>query len=102
MTLYVGELTKIVHTATKDGEALLPADVTNVWITLYTSTLEVLVAETTMSWDSAQARWQYLWDTDGLDPGTYRARVRIEGVDGGSVWEYRRIRLARNPVDLDA
>lgn len=100
MTHYAGELTEIVHTATKNGEALVPADVTEVWITLYTSDLEVLLAETAMSWDATFARWQYLWDTTGLDPGTYRARVRIEGLDGGSVWEYRRIRLARNPVPV--
>lgn len=100
MTLYVGELTKIVHTATKDGVALEPDDVTAVWVTLYTSDLEILVDETEMSWDLNFDRWQFLWDTTGLDPGTYRARVRIEGIDGGSVWEYRRIRLARNPVTV--
>lgn len=100
MTLYAGELTKIVHTATKDGAALAPADITDVWITIYTSDLEVLIAETVMSWDATHERWQYLWDTTDLDPGTYRVRVRIEGVDGGSVWEYRRVRLARNPVTV--
>lgn len=100
MTLYAGELTKIVHTATKDGVALAPGDVTAVWITLYDSALAELVAESVMTWDPDQERWQYLWDTTGQDAGTYRARVRIEGVDGGSVWEYKRIRLSRNPVTL--
>lgn len=100
MTLYAGELTKIVHTATKDGVALAPADVDDVWISIYNADLTELMAETTMTWDSAQSRWQYLWDTTGIEPGTYRVRVRIEGVDGGSVWEYRRVRLARNPVEI--
>lgn len=100
MTTYVGELTKIVHTATKDGQALLPADVTAVWITIYNSDLTVRVAETTMSWDAGNSRWQYLWNTTGLTAGTFRVRVRIEGVDGGSVWEFRRVRLARNPVTV--
>lgn len=98
MTQYVGEITKIVQTATKDGVALTQDDVTAVWITLYDSSLEVFLAETEMSWDVGDQRWEFLWDTTGLDFGTYRAKVRIEGVDGGSVWEYQRIRLARNPV----
>lgn len=100
MTLYAGELSKIIHTATKDGVALLPADVTAVYVTIYNAALAEEVAETTMSWDADQARWQYLWDTTGVDPGTYRVRVRIAGVDGGSVWEYKRLRLARNPVTV--
>ncbi len=98
MTLYAGELSKIIHTATKDGEALAPDDVDAVWITIYDAAREEAVGESAMSWDSAQLRWQYLWDTTGFDAGTYRVKVRIEGVDGGSVWEYKRIRLARNPV----
>jgi hypothetical protein len=98
MTLYAGELTKIVHTATKDGEALLPGDVTGVSIILYDSTLEEVVGSSTMTWDSVKLRWQYLWDTSDMDAGTYRAKVTITGVDGGSVWEFKRIRLARNPV----
>jgi hypothetical protein len=100
VTLYAGELIKVTHTATKDTEALLPDDVTAVWISLYDSDQEVLLAETEMTWDSAKARWQHLWDTTGLAAGTYRARVRVEGVDGGSVWEWKRIRQARNPVEV--
>lgn len=100
MTLYAGERVKVTHTARNDDEALLPDDVTAVWISLYDSVPEILVAETEMTWDSVKLRWQYLWDTTGLEAGTYRARVRVEGVDGGSVWEYKRIRLARNPVEV--
>lgn len=100
MTLYAGERVKVTHTATKDSEALVPGDITAVWISIYDAEREVLVDETLMTWDSTKSRWQYLWDTSGLDPGTYRARVRIEGVDGGSVWEYKRVRLARNPVEV--
>lgn len=99
MTQYAGELTKIVHTATKDAEALVPDDVTAVWITVYSSDFsEELVGETEMTWDTDHERWQHLWDTTAVDAGTYKAKVRIEGVDGGSVWEYRRIRLARDPA----
>lgn len=99
MTQYAGELTKIVHTATKDAEELVPDDVTAVWVTVFTSDFsEEVVAETEMTWDTNHDRWQYLWDTSAVDSGTYKAKVRIEGVDGGSVWEYRRIRLARDPA----
>lgn len=100
MTLYAGEVVKVTHTATKDGLALDPDDITEVWITIYDPDREVLVAEIEMEWDSVLARWHYLWDTTGLAAGTYRAKVRVEGVDGGSVWEYKRIRLARNPVEV--
>lgn len=98
MTLYAGELTKIVHTATKDGVALTAADVTGVSIIIYNAALAVTVAESTMTWDSVKARWQFLWDTAGVVAGTYRAKVKITGVDGGVVWEFKRVRLARNPV----
>lgn len=98
MTLYAGELTKIVHTATKDGVALVPADVTGVTIILYDAALAVAVSSSTMTWDSVKLRWQYLWNTSGFAAGTYRAKVTIAGVDGGVVWEFKRIRLARNPV----
>lgn len=100
MTLYAGEIAKIVHTATKDGVALVPADVTSVTIIIYDAALAVVVAESTMTWDAAKLRWQYLWNTTGVVAGTYRAKVKITGVDTGSVWEYKRIRLARNPVTV--
>ena len=100
MTQYAGELTKIVHTATKDGVELTPDDVTEVWITVFTGTFEEVVAETPMTWDVDMVRWQYLWDTSDVAYGSYRVRVRIEGFDGGSVWEYRRVRLARDPVEV--
>lgn len=98
MTQYAGELTKIIHTATKDGTELTPADVTAVWISVFSGTFDPVITETEMTWDAEKDRWGYLWDTTGVDHGTYRIKVRIEGVDGGSVWEYRRVRLARDPV----
>lgn len=99
MTLYAGERVKVTHTARKDDEALVPADIVAVWISIYQGST-LLIAETAMTWDSVKLRWQYLWNTVSLTAGTYRARVRVEGVDGGSVWEYKRIRLARNPVEV--
>lgn len=98
MTLYAGEMTKIVHTASVDGTELVPDDITDVTITIYSTTGDIVVAETSMLWDTVLLRWQFLWDTTDLAFGTYRAKVRVVGIDGGSVWEYKRIRLARNPV----
>lgn len=100
MTLYAGEIVKVTHTALADSTPLAPEDITAVWITIWNADREVVVAETAMSWDAAKLRWQYLWQTTTATVGTYRARVRIEGVDGGSVWEYKRIRIARNPVEV--
>lgn len=99
MTQYAGEQTRIVHTATKDGAELVPDDVTAVWITVFTSDFsDEVVGETEMSWNLDHERWEYLWDTSAVSSGTYKAKVRVEGVDGGSNWEYRRIRLARDPA----
>ncbi len=99
MTQYAGEQTKIVHTATVDARELFPDDVTAVWITVYTSDFsDEVVGETEMTWDTEFERWQYLWDTSAVSNGTYKAKVRVEGVDGASNWEYRRIRLARDPA----
>ncbi len=100
MTLYAGEMAKIIHTATKDGVSLLPEDITAVWLTIFNADREALGAEEAMTWDTDKLRWQYLWNTVDVEAGTYRIKVRIAGVDGGSVWEYKRLRLARNPVSV--
>lgn len=100
MTLYPGERTLILHTALDEDDVALTAElVETVFVTVYNGTYtEVLVAETAMTWRSAALRWEYSWATAGVAAGTYRARVRILGLDGASVWEYERLRLAKDPV----
>ena len=106
MTIYAGETITITHTATDldNTTALTDSDVDNVSIIIYDADLEVVVAETEMTWDATDARWEYVWDTSpgstpvNIDPGTYRAKITITGVDDSTNWEFKRIRLARNPV----
>jgi hypothetical protein len=105
MTLYAGEKLIVTHTATLEGTALTDAEVTSVTITIYNSAGTELVAETTMSWDATDARWEYVWVTDdgaatptALPTGTYRAKVVVTDLTSKQNWEYKRIRLASNPV----
>ena len=104
MTLYAGETVIVTHTATLNGTALTDADVSAVNIVIYDSDLEVVIAETTMDYISANSRWEYDWDTSpgatpvALSSGTYRAKCTVVGVDGSTNWEIKRIRLANSPV----
>lgn len=37
--------------------------------------------------------WQYLWNTTGVEAGTYQAKVVLIGISGGKNAEFLRIRL---------
>lgn len=99
MTRYNGERLMICHTAIKDGAALVPADVDGVFVTVLTKdwTIEEL-EEVPMTWNAAKARWEYPWVTADVDAGVYNVKVRILGVDGGSDWEYTKVRIKADPV----
>lgn len=98
MTQYAGENYLITHTATFDGDALTGPDV-EVTIEISKGTgdeAEEILASTPMTWDAVQLRWEYVWDTAGLDPGTYKAKFEVTGIPGlGVAFEFERIRLAR-------
>ena len=104
MTIYSGETLVVYHTAVVDGVSLTDTDVTSVSIQIFNADGDSVVDETNMMWDDVQERWEYVWETvDNLDEpltsGTYRAKVKIYGLDDSLNWEYKRIRLARNPVE---
>ena len=106
MTNYAGETFRITTTSEDfEGTALTPNDIDSMWITVYDSTGSVLVSTVEMSWSATELLWFYLWTTKtnaatpvNLDPGTYRAKVTLVDLDGHENWEFKRIRLARNPV----
>jgi hypothetical protein len=104
MTLYAGETVIVTHTASLEGKAITGPEVAEVNIIIYDSAGVELVAETAMTWVLANLRWEYEWDTSpgatpvNISAGTYRAKVTIVGVDDSTNWEYKRIRLANNPV----
>lgn len=105
MTLYAGETIIITHTASLEGTALTGPEVDRVDIEIFDSDGDSVVAETEMTWVAGNSRWEYEWDTSpgatpaNIDAGTYRAKCTITGVDESTNWEYKRIRLASNPVD---
>ena len=98
MTLYAGERVVITHTATYQAVALTNADVT-VYISIddptSASPSSVLHASSAredaeaMDWDAVDERWEYEWDTTGIEAGTYRAKVMIDDDN----WEYINIKL---------
>jgi hypothetical protein len=88
MTTYAGETLTVTHTATYKGIELTDVDV-QVFITIRDSDAVVVVAESEMTWDPVAEHWEYLWDTTGVDAGTYRAQVMIDDDN----WEYKNIRL---------
>lgn len=101
MANYAGETLVISNTASVDGVAIGESDVEGVYITIYDSDGDIVVEETEMIWDDTQSRWEYVWHTGGATPidfGSYRAKCIVDGVGATLNWEYKKIRLARNPV----
>lgn len=98
MTLYAGEEFRITATGSDfDGTVLTEDNVSEVSVTIFDSALEEII-DAPMSWEPDELLWYYMWDTTGLDPGSYRYRVTFTGLDLKSSWEWKRVRFARNPV----
>lgn len=120
MTNNAGEEYLITHIALGfNDEPLTDADLVSVKVTVFevmedpappvaltSVTDQDLMWNPTPAWSirvgnrtiSGQGWWQYLWDTDGLEGGTYKARVTLEGVTGGKNFETLRIRLKSDPL----
>lgn len=101
MTLYAGEGVLVTHTISLEGTALDNGDVDSVVIEIFDSDGDTVVAETAMTYDATDSRWEYVWDTGGsspVDAGTYRAKVTVNHLDSTENWEIKRIRLASSPV----
>jgi hypothetical protein len=102
MALYTGETIVITQTATLDQVSVSNLDVSDVEITIFNADGDEVVSPQSMIWNTLRARWEYVWDTSPADValpvGAYRAKVKISGVDGSENWEYKTIRLKRNPV----
>ena len=98
MTLYAGELFRIrADGADFDGTELTEDNVQAVTIRIYNAAKQ-LIAEDDMTWDVDELIWVYLWDTATLVTGSYRYQVIFTGMDGKPSWEWKRIRLAKNPI----
>ncbi len=113
MTDYAGEEYLVTHVALDiDKTPLTSIDVKFVKITIFASDGSMVVPEDEMDWNATAAWsikvgsatyvgsgwWQYVWDTSGYDPGTYKARVVLTGLNDGESIEILRLRLARDPL----
>lgn len=98
--MYAGEEVRITTTvADFDGTALTGAGVTSVIITtIHDPAGAAILSNQAMSYDTAHGLWLYMWNTAGITPGTYKAKVVVTGLDGTISWEWKRIRLARDLV----
>lgn len=100
MPYYAGSPVLIATTAKGfDDEVLTQADVIGLQVSVYdnTGTVQVLAPQT-MTWNELKLRWQYEWDTTGIEPGTYKAQVELIGEDNLPTPDFIRIRLAKLPV----
>lgn len=102
MTVYAGETVQIRVAAT-DFDASTPLDGgdISVFVTIYDSVPEEVLPEVEMGYDLDDEAFLYAWDTAGLAPGSYRARIEALGQQAtpqSVSLEYKRIRLARRPV----
>lgn len=99
MALYAGETVLIAATAADfDDEALTDDDITAMTAKVFDSESDVTLEEVSMIWSPEDARWEYRWNTGGVEPGTYRVRVTAVGPEDIVSWEYKRFRLARDPL----
>lgn len=108
MTMYLGETIMISVTASefRDADALLSdEDVDNVAVEIFDSTLtEVGGDEMIYDTDTDDnGYWYFLWNTTAtatptLAAGTYKARCTLTDIHGNVSIEWKRIRLARQPV----
>lgn len=105
MADYAGEPIRIAtHNALNfDGTRIVPADVYDVTVEVFNSDLtQTVLPVTVMTFiddpdDDADGEFAYIWDTSGLEAGTYKAKVVINTIDNFSSWEYHRIRLKIDP-----
>jgi hypothetical protein len=99
VTLFAGMTVVLWHDATTpEEEAITNDDVVAVTVTVFAPDGSEVRSETAMAWVAERGRWEWLWSTSGLEPGGYRARCRVRGVDGTEAWAFFAFRLSRNPV----
>lgn len=102
MALYAGETTRIRSSAQDFEENdLTNVEVLSATVTIWRKSDDTMVlAPTTMDFDSDGNFWYYDWSTGGATPiesGTYLAKIRLIGATFDS-WEYKRFKLQANPI----
>lgn len=99
-TNYAGETYRI-QTSNEtdfDGVPLDPDEVTSVEVQVFPSDFSAAILDEIMDYDTELGHWTYLWDTTGVDAGTYKAMVKILFADSTYSLEGPiKIRLKRDP-----
>lgn len=98
---YAGEPRRIrVRNLTDfDGNTLGQSDIATMEVTIYNSSYTtVILATSSMTWHVTLNVPVYIWDTTGVGPGTYKAKVRLVTASGHESLEYQTIRLRRDPT----
>lgn len=99
-TNYAGEAYRIQTKSEVDfdGNPLDPNVVTSVHVQVFNSDFTTVITEGDMDYDTDISHWTFLWDTETVEPGTYKAMVEFFFPDGTSSLEGpKRIRLKRDP-----
>lgn len=104
MVLYADETVQIKVVAKDFNKSILDdGDIADVFITIFDSEAEEVLASSAMTYDAEEAGWVYSWDTMDVDPGLYKARIEALGntpPDQPYSLEYKRIRLRSRPIGL--
>lgn len=96
MTNYAGELYEISCTAEDfDASSITPLEIEDMVVEVRSAAGTVVRAEVEMTYDEERSLWYYQWDTDDIDPGSYRAKCTMTDLLGRVNFEFKRIRLAR-------
>lgn len=97
MTLYAGDTAYITLGADDwDDDVLTVDDVASVRVDVQDADAAFLVTAADMNWVSEHNLWLYKWDTTDVDPGSYRAKVLITGIDGSHSKEFIIVRLKKD------
>jgi hypothetical protein len=98
MTIYAGE-TVVFKTEAKDVDdaetTLTDTDVTSTEVRILDSAQAVIVASGTMTWDSTDLEWRYVWTTP-VTPDTFTAKLRLIGPTFDT-WEYVKVKTKTQP-----
>ncbi len=98
MTTYAGELFRITCLATDFQDTEITDDqIAGITVTIYNSDLEEIVFDEPMTYSDVEEIWYYLWESPS-ESGSYRVKCVMTDFDDHQNWEFKRVRLARNPV----
>jgi hypothetical protein len=83
---------------TKKARRLTGADVSAATVTVWDSAGEMKLDEVALTYDADLKDWGYIWDSDGIDAGRFKARFTFTPLSGPVSIEWGKFSLSRQPV----